>query len=710
MKKVLMLILVLGLLGTASADFQDGLIAYWDFENGSFQSQVAGSPNCTMGGDPEFVEGKAGKAMHFDGDGDIVYMDFGTGSYVDTCDDGMTVMAWVKTDRDTGWNGYVSRDGEDGRGWQIRQRGGGDNARACLTTRDAGSSNGDGSPSSMMINDGQWRLIAATFDPNDTKKLYINGVLDQTDTATNPIPPSAASLALGGRQRNDGALDGYSYVTLDDVAVWDRVLTAEELASLYHVAIAGRPLSEANTWFPSLVSPADGTPGILEAGTLLKWAAPAETPPAPIAKYDVYLSRNEPNATMNEFIGSVDAGQTLEIDSGALLADSTYYWVVDAVIDSSSKALSTAWSFQTVLKVPSITKQPVSVTVMPGKTVVFSVEAIDAESYQWYSSGGAIIGATSSELEFINVGSAYANDYYCIVTNANGDRVSNTASLVIINMIGHWTFDEGAGSVAYDTSDKGPVADAVMYINDGGVEHPDPNAHWSPDGMIGACYDGFGGSWFDTGLSSVQLGLDGNSSKTVSCWVYPRDMNDGGIWDVGERADSKNWSLRTESESGGDHGWRVQYWGGDYNFNTFTGMGMRNGYRMPSLNSWIHFVVTHDGAKTKVYGNGLLIVDWDRVIDTGQVISFRIGAYGDGDGNIEVGFDGLIDDVRLYDNALSHEDVAELYTAVMPDVPICVDEVNPAMDLNGDCIVDVGDLFLLLSEWLECNTVPDCKP
>ena len=144
--------------------------------------------------------------------------------------------------------------------------------------------------------------------------------------------------------------------------------------------------------------------------------------------------------------------------------------------------------------------------------------------------------------------------------------------------------------------------------------------------------------------------------------------------------------------------WRIQYWGGDSDFT------------LDTANKWVHFTHVHDGVNTKVYANGLLIVDYNPVIDTGTVMSFRIGAYGDGDGNIATGFDGLIDDMRLYDNALTHMDVAVLYKAVMPDVPICVDEANPAMDLDGDCRVGVEDLALFVSDWMECNLVPDCKP
>ena len=461
-------------------------------------------------------------------------------------------------------------------------------------------------------------------------------------------------------------------------------------------------------------SPVDGaTEMSYEDDAILSWSAPVNSPPSAIIRYDIYASDDditagEPNGATG-LVGSVAAGEPLQftIPAAMLEKNTTYYWRVDTIcMDGApstdpNNAVGALWSASTVWTKPFIVSDPVDASAWPGESASFTCEAdaaLGIDGYQWYKDGAIMTGETSNALAISNAQDADVADYYCIATNADGSIQSASASLTIKHMIAHWTFDEGQGSVAHDTSVDGPVADAVAMLGQNPIA--DANSLWSPDGMIGACLDLAGGSggsageWFDTGLMAADLGLQGNTSKSVSVWVYPRQMNDGGIWDVGRRSGTQDWCLRTESESQGDHGWRVQYWGGDYNFNTNNAWNTR-GYQMSSLNAWIHFVLTHDGARTKVYANGRMIVDWGKTINTGDQFSFRIGQYGPNNEK----FNGLIDDMRLYDTALNHEEVAELYTSVMTDDPICVNENNPAMDLNNDCKVDVSDLALFVSEW-----------
>jgi hypothetical protein len=54
-------------------------------------------------------------------------------------------------------------------------------------------------------------------------------------------------------------------------------------------------------------------------------------------------------------------------------------------------------------------------------------------------------------------------------------------------------------------------------------------------------------------------------------------------------------------------------------------------------------------------------------------------------------FDGIIDEVRLYNRALSAREVAELYYYVSS----C-----PSHDLNADCIIDFDDVLIFSTRWL----------
>jgi hypothetical protein len=155
-------------------------------------------------------------------------------------------------------------------------------------------------------------------------------------------------------------------------------------------------------------------------------------------------------------------------------------------------------------------------------------------------------------------------------------------------------------------------------------------------GVVGSALDCDGiDDYVSTGKTASQLGIGGNSPRTISSWVYAKDFANGGIYDVGARVTAEDFSLRTLDSI--ENRWRIQYWGGDFDF-TFD-----------TLEKWVNFVHVHDGTHTRIYANGVLIVDWEKTINTTNTNPFQIGLYG----WPEFYFYGLIDEVRVYDRALS---------------------------------------------------------
>ena len=82
---------------------------------------------------------------------------------------------------------------------------------------------------------------------------------------------------------------------------------------------------------------------------------------------------------------------------------------------------------------PSILSQPVSQTVLAGKTISFSVVATGSEplAYQWSKDGSEIDGATSSALELADVSADNAGDYAVTVSNDAGSVTSDTVTLKV---------------------------------------------------------------------------------------------------------------------------------------------------------------------------------------------------------------------------------------------------------------------------------------
>ena len=87
------LVLVLILVGSASAD----LVAHWEFNEGSGSVARDASGNGhdgTIDGTPQWVRGKIGGALEFDGSN---YVDIPSG--VTDLSQSFTITAWIKTSR-----------------------------------------------------------------------------------------------------------------------------------------------------------------------------------------------------------------------------------------------------------------------------------------------------------------------------------------------------------------------------------------------------------------------------------------------------------------------------------------------------------------------------------------------------------------------------------------------------------------------------------
>jgi hypothetical protein len=183
-------------------------------------------------------------------------------------------------------------------------------------------------------------------------------------------------------------------------------------------------------------------------------------------------------------------------------------------------------------------------------------------------------------------------------------------------------------------------------VNDGSGNGHDGTIMGNPQyvaGQVGTAMD-FDGldDYIFTGKSASDLGMSGNSPRTVTSWVYTRSFDNGGIYDVGARTATQDFCLRTMAT---ENEWRIQYWGGDQDFT------------LPTVERWVHFTHVHDGTRTKIYADGALIVDWGKTVDTTDTNPFQIGCYGWQNDF----FDGVIDEVHVYDRALNAEEA--LYMA-----------------------------------------------
>lgn len=82
---------------------------------------------------------------------------------------------------------------------------------------------------------------------------------------------------------------------------------------------------------------------------------------------------------------------------------------------------------------PVITQQPVNQSVVKGKSIIFTVQALGAPplSYQWRYGTAEIPGAVSPQLAITNVQLANSGQYDCVVSNPFGIVTTNTVTLTV---------------------------------------------------------------------------------------------------------------------------------------------------------------------------------------------------------------------------------------------------------------------------------------
>jgi hypothetical protein len=114
-------------------------------------------------------------------------------------------------------------------------------------------------------------------------------------------------------------------------------------------------------------------------------------------------------------------------------AYSTHAGSYDVVVTNSLGSVTSTAAVLTVGIVPTITTQPVALTVAAGSPATFSVVATgsDTLTYQWRKASTNIAGATAASFTIPAVAAADAASYDVVVTNTYGTATSSVATLTV---------------------------------------------------------------------------------------------------------------------------------------------------------------------------------------------------------------------------------------------------------------------------------------
>ncbi len=205
-----------------------GLVSWWrmDDANSSTVFDYMGRNNGSVEGDAVQVDnGKMGKGFEFDGAGD--YVDCGNITY--GFSNGFTVLAWIKTPDLVETRSIVGID--DASTERIIQFRIGNTGAFRLIRFDGANNILANFVTTKIIDDNSWHHVVATFDTSDGSKLYVDGIVNATDSNTTANNDGGEKTFIGARDST--SIVDYFNGTIDDVMIFNRSLSAEEIQGLY---------------------------------------------------------------------------------------------------------------------------------------------------------------------------------------------------------------------------------------------------------------------------------------------------------------------------------------------------------------------------------------------------------------------------------------------------------------------------------------------
>ena len=219
--------------GTGRLD--SGLAGYWKLDDGSGTSATDSSTNANTGtltNGPTWTTGQIGNAVTFDGSDD--YITAGTGSSL-ALTSKLSISTWI----------YLSAIPANGITWRIAykyssgdasnlyQFGVGNTGSAAYLYFNPGGGGSD-SFGSTALTTGRWYHVAVTFD-QPTLKFYIDGRLDKTtsDSVVGGFNSGSGTMKIGGLGTANTNING----NLDETRVYNRALSADEVAQLYRLNV-----------------------------------------------------------------------------------------------------------------------------------------------------------------------------------------------------------------------------------------------------------------------------------------------------------------------------------------------------------------------------------------------------------------------------------------------------------------------------------------
>jgi len=619
----LLFLFLLSIIFLPSPEAADGLRAHWKFDDGSgfvaSDSTIDENDGFLVNG-PMWTEGQLNGALEFDGQDDHVVVNAAP-LEMNTWG-GITVAAWVKNDIGPGagtddivswwnWDGYPCSDCS----FVLTHH---RNNQYFLEMSGTYISGGTVSTN--------WTYITATYD-GSMMRLYINGGEVASASYSGGILYSTADLIIGGQTNGSNYFDGL----IDEIKIYDSALTAQEVLDLFN---STTPEPDATP--PT--QPDNLTTLFVDFTTVeITWTA-SDDPESGVDHYNIYRDGNKIS----------ESTPTNLIDNN-LLPGTTYTYEISAVNGQGLESIKSDPLDVTTL---TDTTPPSILSVQASETSVVvefdenldAVSATDLTNYD-INNGITIFDAVlgyDNKTVTLTTSSHQEGIVYDLSVNAVADFSGNAMPLSVVSysvvltdpeLMAHWKLDDGVGSIASDSSGNG---------NDGILEN---GPVWTSGGISGALI--FDGQNDQVIVDAAPLAMDTWSAISVGAWI----KNDIG---VGVETDDivSYWNYPSSRS------WVLTHHKNNKYFWEINGKGFVTGGAVST--DWTYVMGTYDGSTMRLYVNGVQVATAPH---TGGIPFSTADLIVGGQANGSNFFDGIIDEVQIYNRALSAQEILDIYNS-----------------------------------------------
>lgn len=674
-----------------------GLVGYWGLDDGSGTSATDSSTNGNTGtltNSPTWTTGQIGGAVNFDGTDDHITAGAPTSLNMTGA---MTVSAWIYPETFGGGGGkgrIVDKDGNATTGFIFAV----DNVTVAsgfafmvnttVAPRFLGAAN------TITLN--TWQHVTATLDGNKIATLYKNGMKVASASVSEFPTTGSNNFVIGGRTTDNARnFDG----SIDELHVYNRALSADEVLQLYNLTAPTGVDTALEGYWSFNGQDVSGTTafdrsGGSNSGTLTNGPIKVKGKVGQALDFD----------DTNDYVSVADSAALDATDTADLTLSGWFYrdtaTTDDTVIAKRNGILSTDTGYlayiddatdQLIFEVSDGTDEYSLTSTSTFTTTGWYYYAItwdenSAAGSEIYVNGvadkatdtGTIgnIGSISNAVVLTMGAASDGEDFFdgkldetrvysrvlsvgeiqSLYTQSGGAKFNSSVSQVQgtgrldSGLAGYWRLDDGSGSNATDSSTNG-----TTFALTG-------SPTWTT-GQIAGAIDLDGSTQYAAVASSDIFEMDGTENFSLSGW-FNRDTATSSDTIFAKR-------LGTASNNTG----YIVYLDATTDKLTFEVSDGTDEYQMESVSTftatgWHHYTVVWDesgASQTKMYidGNQETATTTGTFTSVGALtntLSVAIGM----DSNSATHFDGKLDEIRLYNRALSADEAAQLYRLATP--------------------------------------------